>query len=789
MKKIDFNNNWICYQKGKRESAFALSLPHDAMLLDEKDSKSVCGVNNGWIMANDYVYEKTLKADPEWKDKNISLYFEGVYHKANVYINNVKKAYHHYGYTHFMVDITDEIDFSKDNILRVEVTNSDQPNSRWYSGTGIYRPVWLEVRPKKYIKPFGLKIKTVDFRKGILELSVKTNAAGSLKAEIFDPDGNKVWEKTVVTDGDCRIKAGIDKPKLWNSDSPDLYNCKVTFGEDSCEEKFGIREVSLTKDKGLCINGKRKLLLGACIHHDEGILGAAEYDFAAYRKIKILKDNGYNAVRSAHNPCSEAVLRACDELGMLVMDEYVDMWYMHKTKYDYATEVESNFAEDFVDMVDKDFNHPSVIIYSTGNEVGESAQERGIKLCARMTEELHRLDPTRPVSCGINIFFNLLSSMGFGVYSDKKAEQEAADTGKKKAVGSEFFNNLAGLLGADFMKWGASLYPCDLKTKGAFAAMDVAGYNYGIKRYEHDLKKYPDRYILGSETFCSDAYKFMKLAKKNPRIIGDFVWSGIDYLGEVGVGSWEYADYAPDFSHGKGWVAAGSGRIDLTGKPLAEMSYTRVAFGIDKIGLAVVPVCYTDQKHSPSAWKMSNAMESWSWRGCEGADAKVEVYAKADHVSLFLNKKKLGTKRFNGDCKFVFKTKYHDGELKAVAFDGAGKKLAEKVLRTASEETVLTLEPENKRLEKNDLAYIRLKFTDKNGIVKPMERAEIKIEVEGGKLLAFGSACPYYIKSYLSDTADTYYGEALAIVKPDGGKKVKINAYSRIGNAEVEIEG
>ena len=243
---------------------------------------------------------------------------------------------------------------------------------------------------------------------------------------------------------------------------------------------------------------------------------------------------------------------------MLVMDEYIDHWYIHKTEYDYVPYFDKWWKQDIADMVDKDYNHPCVILYSTGNEVSETAQKKGIQLTRELTDYLHSLDNTRPVTCGINIFFNFLSSIGFGVYSDEKAKKEAekaeklraagVQPQKKKAVGSKFFNDLAGLMGDEFMKRGATLHGCDVRTRDAFANMDIAGYNYGIYRYKHDLKKYPNRLILGSETFCNDAYRFREQAKKNPRLVGDFVWAGMDYLGEVGVGSWEYKAYATQFS-------------------------------------------------------------------------------------------------------------------------------------------------------------------------------------------------------------------------------------------------
>ncbi len=795
MIKLSFHENWTCYQKGKRETAFAVSLPHDAMLLDEKKEGSPSGVNNGWIDAKDYIYEKTFAVPKEWKGQEAVFYFEGVYHKATVWVNGRKAAFHDYGYTGFFVDVTKYLEYGCDNVLKVEAINSNQPNSRWYSGTGIYRPVWLYLLPENHICLQGIRVTTLDYKNPRIKIEVKTTAPGPVKAEILEYDSRTGRNGAVLAEtegesgGRFERTLELEEAKLWDTEHPNLYTCRITFGEDVQEERFGIRKVSLDREKGFLLNGRRVILRGACIHHDNGLLGACAYDFAEYRKVRLLKENGYNAIRSSHNPCSEAMLRACDELGVLMADEYVDEWYIHKTKHDYADQVEKNFREDLKAIVDRDYNHPSVIMYSTGNEVAETGQKRGIQLCGEMTKWLHQIDGTRPVTCGINIFFNFLSSMGFGVYSDKKADQAIKDAKKKKAVGSEFFNILAGILGAEFMKFGATLYPCDLKTKNAFAKLDVAGYNYGIKRYLHDLKKYPNRMILGSETFCADAYQFWEIAKKNPRIIGDFVWAGMDYLGEVGIGSWEYKAYASNFNNGPGWVAAGSGRLDLTGKPLAEMTYTKVAFEQEKIGIGVVPVPYAKQKHSPSAWKMSNAIESWSWHGCSGRKTKVEVYARAHHVSLFVNGTCVGTKRPKNDCMVSFWTAYEDGAVKAVAYDEQNRVLAEKELKTAGSKTILTVKPEQECVcRETDLCYVRLQYTDEAGTVKPLKRGDIRIRVEGGRLLGFGSACPFYEKSYLSDTADTYYGEAMAIIKPLDAGEIRIFAESRHGKGSAVIQ-
>ena len=437
-------------------------------------------------------------------------------------------------------------------------------------------------------------------------------------------------------------------------------------------------------------------------------------------------------------------------------------------------------------MVNKDYNHPCVILYSTGNEVAETAQPRGIALAKEMTQLLHSLDSTRPVTCGINIFFNFLNSIGFGQYSDEKAEKEAARAAKAKAAGkkakekstgSKFFNDMAGIMGADFMKLGATLHGSDVTTRKAFANMDIAGYNYGEKRYKKDLKKYPDRLILGSETFCSDAYRFWELAKDNPRLIGDFVWSGFDYLGEVMVGSWEFAEYAKNFEAGLGWMSAGSGRIDLTGKPLGEALYTRVAFEqAQGPFLAVRPLCHDSKRHSPSAWKMTNAMPSWSWQGCEGKKAHVEVYARAAQVELLLNGKSVGKQSMKNNCLFTFRVPYENGTLEAVAYDASGKEMGRCALKTAEAETVLQAVPEETQVKPGHLCFIRLQYADAQGIVKPAERGLLDVTVAGGKLMGLGSACPFYELDYRGSKADTYYGEALAIVEAGSEGTVTLTA-------------
>ena len=786
MQKISFNEGWL-FGRLNEESRREVTLPHDAMIGEKRTAESAGGKNTGWYEGHDYVYEKTFSVPDEWKEKHIVFEFEGVYRNAKVYINGQLAGGRAYGYSNFYVDADKFLEFGKDNVIRVEAFNSDQPNSRWYSGAGIYRPVWLYVMPSSHIQLNGIKIKTLDYEQPGVRISVNTSGAGDVKIEVLD--GGKVIAMAKLSSaGTAEAELSLPTARLWSPEDPYLYTCRVTFGEDVAEEKFGVRVMECTAEKGLTINGKRVILRGACIHHDNGILGSVNHPFADERKIKLLKEYGYNAIRSAHNPTSKATLEACDRLGVLVMDEYVDMWYIHKNKYDFASYFADEWKKDLASMVEKDYNHPCVVLYSIGNEVAETGQKKGIALAAEMTKYLHTLDD-RPVTCGINIFFNLLYSLGFGIYSDKKADAELSAKKKKKSVGSEFFNDLAGIFGATTMKIGATLPGCNAKTKDAFAAMDVAGYNYGIMRYMRDFKKHPQRVILGSETFCADARKFWLIAKEHPALIGDFVWAGMDYLGEVGVGSWENADYAPEFTGGPGWVSAGSGRLDLNGRPLAEALYTRVAFDLDPIRVGVVRADMAFEKHSPSAWKLSSAWESWAWEGCDGKKTMVEVYTTCPRAALYINGKKVGEKKVGKNARAYFKVTYASGELVAAGLDKSGREVCRTTLKSASKDTILAAIPENELISHDQLCYVKLRYTDKDGIWKPLARGDIGVKVEGGELLALGSACPYNEQGYLGDTTDTYFGEALAIIRPSkDAERIKLSAVSPYGNAETEVE-
>lgn len=773
--KFDFCSGWTCCRIDALDNRYPVTLPHDAMLSEKRTYDSRGGKNIGWYEGADYLYEKEFKVPQIYENQTVILEFEGVYHNAEVKLNGKDAGHFGYGYNGFFVYADNFLKEGK-NTVSVTARNSDQPNSRWYTGTGIYRPVTLHVLPERHFLMEGIRVTTIDYKKRKIRISAELSDPGEVQFEVKDGENN-LFTGTVSGTERAEMELEVPDACLWSCENPKMYTLSARVGEDIQKIPFGIRSIMVNSREGFCINGERVILRGACIHHDNGILGACAYADAEARKVRLLKNAGYNALRSAHNPCSKALMEACDREGVLLMDEYVDVWYIHKTMYDYAGSVEKNYRNDLCALVRKDYNHPSVVLYSLGNEVAETSEKKGIRLCGEMRDYLHEEDGTRPVTCGVNLFFNFLYSMGFGVYSDEKAEKEP-----EREVGSAFYNKLATIMGDSFMKFGAALPVSDIKTRNAYANMDIAGYNYGIWRYKKDVKKYPQRVILGTETFCADAALFWRLANRYPAVIGDFVWPGITYHGEVPYLGWKKEKGKSVFEGSPDWAAAGSGRLDMNGREWSEADYTKVVFGQKPIAVGVIPLNLSDEKFDISAWDLTCALGSWSWEGCEGKKTKVEVYSCADFAELFLNGRSLGRKKLK-NCRCVFKAQYEPGTLTAVAYTASGEEVARTALWTAGSETQLSVEVEEGTEE---LYFINLRYTDSQGVLKPLVHGEIRVRTEDGRLLALGNARPLNPRSYLTDTTDTYYGEAMAVVRPEG--KTKLYIESPYGNREIVLD-
>ncbi|MFV0329681.1 MAG: glycoside hydrolase family 2 TIM barrel-domain containing protein [Dysgonomonas sp.] len=772
MQKINFNQGWLFSNMNGTIAPVTVDLPHDAMIHEKRDPECKNANNTAWFPGGRYLYEKQFDVPKDYKDKFIAFEFEGIYRNAEIILNGKSIAKQKYGYTGFYVTL-DDLYYGHSNTIQVKVDNSEEPNSRWYSGSGIYREVHMLVADKEHIELDGVKIHTISINPTVIEVCSRAGN-GQISVEVLDEAG-----LIVATSSGEKARLKIPNAKLWSENTPYLYTAKVTLHNgdkaiDSNSIRFGIREITWNSKAGLCINGRETKLRGSCIHHDNGILGACAFREAEYRKIRILKEAGFNAIRSSHNPCSKAMLDACDEYGMYVMDESFDQWFIPKTRFDYAREFNACYKDDLKAMVDKDYNHPSVIMYSIGNEVSETQQQRGIELTRDMTAYLKSLDKTRPVTCGINLFLNALISKGFGIYKedgDNITEKVSSDNKGKasKLAGSAFYNYLMEHLSV--IKGVISkAKSADKSTKDAFGYLDICGYNYGSARYIMDGKKYPERVIVGSETYIPDLYDNWNKVINNPHLIGDFMWVSWDYLGEAGIGAWSYGESGGYFSTYPTLLAS-SGVIDITGHFTPALYYAQEVYGVSTTPhIGVRPVTHSGDKPKKSPWRNTDAVESWSWLGCEGRQAEVEVYTNAHSVCLTLNNKVI-RKAKPKKCIARFKLPYEPGTLTATVFDNQGNSLGKATLETAGQESLLQMVSEKHSITANgqDLCYLNLQITDKNNVIKVLEEKDITLTVKGpGVLQGFGSANPCTEEVFSSCTHTTYYGRAQAIIRSSG---------------------
>lgn len=765
MKRQDFNQNWI-YQKEGSGRSVEVTLPHDAMLHDRRDADSPGKHANAYFVGGTYIYEKVFDVPQDWSDKHVLFEFGGIYKNSKIYLNEKEAGGRPYGYIPFTVCGDGFLHYGDKNTIRVVADNTDLPNCRWYTGGGIYRPVSLIIGNRTHINWNGVHITTLSASPA--KIRVETEASGGdIMVEILD--GGRVVAKGKGSE----VILKIPEAKLWSEDTPDLYLCRVTLTEngrvvDEAEEYFGIRKVTWDK-KGFYVNGKRTLLRGACIHHDNGILGGCTYAEAEERRVRILKENGYNALRISHQPASRFLLDACDKYGMYVMDEAFDMWYYHKNKYDYATYFEEWHLKDIDAMVEQDFNHPCVVMYSIGNEVSEPYKPEGVRTAKEMIDYIHEKDQNRAVTGGMNLMIMYMASKGKGIYKEEGGRNGEEKAGKKKkrekenASGSLFFNIMTSMIGTGMNKQ-ANSDAADKVVSPVLDLLDIAGYNYASGRYPLEGKKHPERLIFGSETFPQDIAKNWEMLKKFPYLIGDFMWTGWDYIGEAAIGSWNYEGVTMrDVPYP--WLLADVGTIDIIGTVGAQAKYASVVWGLeDKPYIGVRPVNHPGKRVSKAVWRGTNAMADWSWKGCEGNKAEVEVYADAEYVKLYLNGKRVGKKKLRA-YKTIFRIPYEAGELTAVAFDAAGNESGRSTLKSASGKTEIAAIPEKTAAKPGEIVYINIAMAGENGIVECNDDRTLQVTVKNGELLGFGSARPCTKERFYDGKYTTYYGRALAAVR------------------------
>lgn len=767
MKKERINSNWIFWKDGHEAQKQQIDLPHDAMLTENRIPDLPNGNATGFYPGGKYIYTKNLFGEEAFRDKTILVEFEGVYMNSKVFLNGEEVGGWIYGYTNFYVDLTDKLLIGGDNELKVIADNSETPNTRWYSGSGIYRSVNLWIGEKYHIEPEGIRIKTISLNPAVIEVSIEAIKTESMNiaCEVLK-DGKAVasakgGQKTIT----------IPEGKLWDAEHPELYTLKAVLKQgneviDEAESRFGIRTITWGVEKGFQINGETIKLKGGCIHHDHGLLGACSYDKAEYRRVKKLKELGYNAIRYSHNPAGKNFLDICDEHGMYVLDETFDQWEIPQSPHDYAKHFDAEWKKDVTALISKDYNHPSVIMYCIGNEITDTGLPFGAAISKMLNETFHQLDVTRPTTIAIN---SMLSVLAARQAEQKAMEAEDTKDGKvaeEKAVGSADVNDIVTLL----PKIMASITPESLEALigECVSYADIVGYNYGQNLYEGIHKLAPERLILSSETFPSMMDKNWAVVEQNDYVMGDFMWTAWDYLGEAGVGQPVYGTTQAPFSKAYPCLTAACGSVDLTGFPESQAYYSAVLWGAyDKPYIGVRPVEHSGEEYTLGRWRLTDSLNCWTWPGQEGKTAEIEVYSIGESVELIQDGVSLGKMKLK-NCRAEFKTTYRPGRLEAVSYGVDGMEISRTSIKTSGKREYLRILPEDIeiRADGEDLAFLPIHVTDEDGNLNMMADKKITVTVEGpGKLLAVGSGRPETEERFCDGSYTSWHGRVLAIVK------------------------
>lgn len=761
-----------------------VDLPHDWSIESRPDKDSPTAAGEGFFPAGVGWYRKTFSAEPGWHGKRVSVEFDGVYKNSTVYLNGQKLGTHPYGYTSFTFDLTTALNLTGPNVLAVRVDNSAQPNSRWYSGSGIYRHVRVVVADPTHVAHWGVFVTTPKVSEESATVSIQTKvenespegAGITLVTTLYDRAGHEAGkaESALTVDSGKEADAAqtivVAGPALWSTASPALYRAVSQIRKggkviDQIETTFGIRSLSWSAETGLLLNGKAVKLTGGSVHHDNGPLGAAAFDRAEERRVELLKAAGYNAVRTAHNPPSPAFLNACDRLGLLVLDEPFDTWKAHKVKFDYGQDFDEWWKRDISSMVLRDRNHPSIVIWGIGNEIPELEVAQGPAMGKQLADQVRSLDTTRPLTLAFP---------------------------------------------------GTTTLP---SAAGVFSQLDITGYNYNlIPTYAADHAQLPKRMMLTTESYPAKAFPLWQISQDNPYVLGDLTWTAMDYLGESGIGAWSYgtpeqakmaemimggmvnssmidqmftgmangvdvmAEMAKGPSdpaakaamaimfHGYPWHAAVCGDLDLTGFRKPQSYYRDILWnGGDRVYATVRLPEPEGQKIIAVGWATYPTLPTWNWPGQEGKDLQVEVYSGAEKVRLFLNGKLVGEKPTGREQEFkaTFSVPYAPGTLKAVGVRG-DREVAESVLTTAGKPASLRLTPDRAVVQADgeDLSFVVVEAVDAEGRLEAHADQEVEFSLTGpGVIAAVGNGDGEDPASYQGDKRKLFQGRALVVVR------------------------
>lgn len=739
-----------------------VDLPHDWSIEDLPGTNSpfspdaISQPSGGFTTGGTGWYRKSFTLPASYRGKQIHLQFDGIYMNAEVWLNGKRLGKHPYGYTSFAYDISQRLKWDTVNVLSVKVRNEGE-NSRWYAGSGIYRHVWLKVLGAVHVGQWGTYITTPDISAAAAKVHMQTTVLNTTGAEvpvkvvtrILNAQGREV---AVTTDN--RSMAARDtlkwvqdltvpKPVLWSVETPVLYTAVTEIYRnqeltDRVQTPFGIRTITADAINGFRVNGQTIKLKGGCVHHDNGPLGAKAYDRAEERKVALLKAAGCNAIRCAHNPPSTAFLDACDRLGMLVIDEAFDTWEDPKNPEDYHLYFDKWWQRDVESMVYRDRNHPSIIMWSTGNEIPNRQKPEVAKVARMLSDYIRSLDSTRFITCGVN-----------GIAEDKDA---------------------------------------------FLSTLDIAGYNYARDKYVPDHQRVPQRTIIATESFPLEAFDYWMDVEDHSWVLGDFVWTSFDYIGEASIGwlgYWQQQGFYP-------WNLAYCGDIDVCGWKRPQSYYRDVLWKKDQLSVFVKPpepsFAINPDKVDWSRWEWHDVVAHWNWKGNEGKPLEVNVYSSCEQVELFLNGRSLGKQLVSRSNRFtaVWRVPYEAGTLKAVGYR-KNRVVNTSILNTAAEPTRIKLTADRTVLQVNaqDLSYVTVELLDKNGIRSPLAEQLVKFELSGPAVIeAVGNANPMSVESYSMPQRKTWQGRCMVIVRTTGQKgKITLKASATgMPPAQLELE-
>lgn len=798
MEHINFDEKWV-FRRGLLDSVgmldsnpgIVVNLPHDGMIETKVTPDAAAGSDSGYFTGDVCNYTKSVMIPEEWEKDCVGLQFDGAMMHTSVDVNGCKVAEHHYGYSPFYVDITDYVTYGEENRITINLNTGVQPSSRWYTGSGLFRGISLCHSPKVHIATDGVYVFTKEIADNmafleawidvcndtgenrLVEVSVTLSKDGSSD---IDARATRVIQVNSHKQETAILAFRLENPMLWNVDHPNLYTVKVTASDigtfrthfipnrvktiDEETALFGVRTITADAVRGLRINGKTVKLKGGCLHHDNGLLGAVSLYESEARKVKKLKEVGFNAIRTAHNPPSAALVEACDRLGMYLFDEAFDAWGIAKRTGDYSQYFESQWGKELTAFVRRDRVHPSVIMWSTGNEIPErGGLNNGYTLATQLATTIKKLDATRPVSNGICSFWS-----GLDDYMSKGQNQsQNAQNGKETDVwerGTEPFTN----------------------------GLDIVGYNYMEDLYERDHELFPERVILGSENFPQEIGFRWPMVEALPYVIGDFTWTAWDYLGEAGIGKAVYVDkddplvekgpwaLMPPGASPYPWRTANDADFDITGRMLPQGAYRSVVWGSDRTHLFSLHPDHFGKVEMMSMWGFPGVVKTWNYEGYEDRPVELVVFSNADEVAIEVNGELVGRKAVSKDRPMPnsvrFDAIYKPGKVEAVSYRN-GQEISRDVLETSGKPAKIRLAPNKYEMKADghDLIYVEIDILDEDDRLVTDAAVELTASVEGCGLLAgFGTGNPVTDEVYTDHKTVTFRGNATAIVRSGYGQ-------------------